>query len=164
MDSVFFEKQEGALCAQHALNALLQGAYFTAVDLASIARTLDNDEREVLGQGGAENPEYLRAFQQDSYNMDDTGFFFRSSDQCRVASLEFTFGTLYGGGRTGIRCGTSRSDVSISLHMQFSRTLVYDTQIRFSTMVQFEFRQQRARINFANLFALIFVSTAKWRL
>jgi len=75
MESIFFEKQEGALCAQHALNALLQGPYFTAVDLATIARTLDAEEREVMGQGGVDNPEYLQAFQQDSYNMDDTGFF-----------------------------------------------------------------------------------------
>jgi len=75
MDSIVFEKQEGALCAQHALNALLQGSYYTAVDLASIARTLDVEERAVLGQGGVDNPEYLRAFQQDSFNMDDTGFF-----------------------------------------------------------------------------------------
>lgn len=75
MESIFFEKQEGALCAQHALNALLQGPYFTAVDLATIARTLDAEEREVMGQGGVDNPEFLRAFQHDSYNMDDTGFF-----------------------------------------------------------------------------------------
>ena len=37
-------QQEGQLCAQHALNALLQQALFTAVDLASIARDLDADE------------------------------------------------------------------------------------------------------------------------
>ena len=29
--------QEGALCGVHALNALLQGPYFTAVDLSQVA-------------------------------------------------------------------------------------------------------------------------------
>ena len=38
MAGVFHERQEGQLCAQHALNALLQGPYFTAVDLAEIAQ------------------------------------------------------------------------------------------------------------------------------
>ena len=45
MDSIFHEQQEGALCAQHCLNSLLQGQYYTAVDLADIARQLDDEER-----------------------------------------------------------------------------------------------------------------------
>jgi hypothetical protein len=35
------------LCAQHALNSLLQGPYFTAVDLSSIAQDLDDKELQV---------------------------------------------------------------------------------------------------------------------
>jgi hypothetical protein len=31
---VYHEKQDSSLCGQHALNTLLQGPYFTAVDLA----------------------------------------------------------------------------------------------------------------------------------
>ena len=34
------------LCAQHALNALLQNQYFSAVDLAEIARSLEEVERQ----------------------------------------------------------------------------------------------------------------------
>jgi ataxin-3 len=41
---IYHEQQEGALCAQHALNSLLQGEYFTAVDLANIAHELDEEE------------------------------------------------------------------------------------------------------------------------
>ncbi|CDW56402.1 Josephin domain containing protein [Trichuris trichiura] len=50
------------LCAQHALNNLLQGAYFSAVDLAEIARKLDELERSVLGT-------------DLSLNVNDDGYF-----------------------------------------------------------------------------------------
>ncbi|KAH9859114.1 Josephin-domain-containing protein [Lenzites betulinus] len=67
---IYHEKQqEGSmLCAQHALNSLLQGPYpqFTAPDLSEIARTLDETEHGYLEEGPA-NP--------TSTNMDDTGFF-----------------------------------------------------------------------------------------
>lgn len=55
------------LCAQHALNMLLQGAYFTAVELAEIALQLDEQERSVLT--GAERANFR------SQNMDDSGYF-----------------------------------------------------------------------------------------
>lgn len=35
---IYHEQQQGALCAQHALNNLLQNPVFTAVDLATIAQ------------------------------------------------------------------------------------------------------------------------------
>lgn len=38
LTGIYHEKQEGSLCAQHALNNLLQGDYFSAVDLATIAQ------------------------------------------------------------------------------------------------------------------------------
>ncbi|VDK60295.1 unnamed protein product [Anisakis simplex] len=56
--------QEASLCAQHALNMLLQGSYFSAVDLAEIARELDARESVVMGADSSR-----------SYNMDDSGFF-----------------------------------------------------------------------------------------
>ena len=58
-------QQEGALCAQHCLNALLQGPFFTPVDLSNHAHALDAEERA----HGA------RAAATASANMDDTGFF-----------------------------------------------------------------------------------------
>ncbi|KRZ50390.1 Ataxin-3 [Trichinella nativa] len=63
-DDPYILRKEGMLCAQHALNALLQGQYFTAVDLAEIARRLDAEERKVTGDSTSE-----------SQNMDDSGYF-----------------------------------------------------------------------------------------
>ncbi|XP_786733.3 ataxin-3 isoform X1 [Strongylocentrotus purpuratus] len=75
MDSIFHEKQEGSLCAQHCLNSLLQGSYFSAVDLASIAQDLDDVEGAHMAEGGVDSVEYLRFQEQPSTNMDDSGFF-----------------------------------------------------------------------------------------
>uniref|UniRef100_A0A3B3DZP3 ubiquitinyl hydrolase 1 n=1 Tax=Oryzias melastigma TaxID=30732 RepID=A0A3B3DZP3_ORYME len=63
MDSIFHEKQEGSLCAQHCLNNLLQGEYFTPVDLSSIAHQLDEEERMRMAEGGMGSEEY-RTFLQ----------------------------------------------------------------------------------------------------
>ncbi|KAI9025253.1 Josephin-domain-containing protein [Phycomyces nitens] len=63
---IFFEKQQGNLCAQHALNALLQGNYFTAVDLATIGQDLDREESRVTG---------VDFSGKKSQNYDDSGFF-----------------------------------------------------------------------------------------
>eukprot|EP01031_Cornospumella_fuschlensis_P036483 gene36483-44260_t len=62
---VYHEVQESALCGQHCLNNLLQGPFFTAVDLATIAQDLDEQER-LLG-----NQDSLRA----SANVDNSGNF-----------------------------------------------------------------------------------------
>ncbi|KAF9977236.1 Ataxin-3 [Actinomortierella ambigua] len=64
--------QEGNLCAQHCLNALLQGPYFTAIELADLARQLDQRERDAL-QGYA--PSGGARSGPKSQNMDDSGFF-----------------------------------------------------------------------------------------
>jgi Ataxin-3 len=55
--SIFFQ-QEGSLCAQHCLNALLQGSYFTAVDLATLANNLDEAERQQMAESGVDSVEY----------------------------------------------------------------------------------------------------------
>ncbi|CAF0965775.1 unnamed protein product [Adineta ricciae] len=64
LTGIYHETQEGSLCAQHALNNLLQREYFSAISLADIARAIDEQERSVLGHRSGE-----------SENMDDTGFF-----------------------------------------------------------------------------------------
>eukprot|EP00753_Platysulcus_tardus_P012782 PLAT3542.7.p1 GENE.PLAT3542.7~~PLAT3542.7.p1 ORF type:complete len:265 (-),score=104.83 PLAT3542.7:421-1215(-) len=46
---LYHEKQEALLCGQHCLNNLLQGPFFSAPDLAAIARELDEREAELLG-------------------------------------------------------------------------------------------------------------------
>ncbi|KAG8708883.1 hypothetical protein FRC09_000980 [Ceratobasidium sp. 395] len=64
---IYHERQEpgSMMCGQHALNSLLQGNYFTAPDLASIAKELDELEQNVT-----EGTQSRR-----STNMDDTGTF-----------------------------------------------------------------------------------------
>lgn len=54
------------LCAQHALNSLLQGHYFTAPDLSDLARNLDALEHSYNSESNSGG---------GSMNMDDTGFF-----------------------------------------------------------------------------------------
>ncbi|KAL4656394.1 ataxin-3 isoform X1 [Arapaima gigas] len=90
MESIFHEKQEGSLCAQHCLNSLLQGEYFTPVDLSSIAHQLDEEERIRMAEGGVTSEEYRTFLQQPSGNMDDSGFFSIQviSNALRVWGLE----------------------------------------------------------------------------
>lgn len=47
---VLILQQEGRLCAQHCLNAALQGSYFTAVDLGELAMRLDEEERQQMSE------------------------------------------------------------------------------------------------------------------
>jgi ataxin-3 len=61
---IFFETQEGQLCAQHAINNLLQGSYYNAVDLAQIAQDIDSQEHML-------NP----LTNSVSANYDESGFF-----------------------------------------------------------------------------------------
>ncbi|XP_019407972.1 PREDICTED: ataxin-3 isoform X1 [Crocodylus porosus] len=93
MESIFHERQEGSLCAQHCLNNLLQGEYFSPVELSFIAQQLDEEERMRMAEGGMSSEEYrtflqycslittsvffpiLHLEQQPSGNMDDSGFF-----------------------------------------------------------------------------------------
>ncbi|CAH2327647.1 ataxin-3 isoform X1 [Pelobates cultripes] len=90
MESIFHEKQEGSLCAQHCLNNLLQGEYFSPVELSSIAMQLDEQERMRMAEGGLASEEYRIFMQQPSGNMDDSGFFSIQviSDALRVWGLE----------------------------------------------------------------------------
>uniref|UniRef100_G1PIR7 ubiquitinyl hydrolase 1 n=1 Tax=Myotis lucifugus TaxID=59463 RepID=G1PIR7_MYOLU len=71
----FLFKQEGSLCAQHCLNNLLQGEYFSPVELSSIAHQLDEEERMRMAEGGVTSEDYRTFLQQPSGNMDDSGFF-----------------------------------------------------------------------------------------
>ncbi|KAL7304291.1 hypothetical protein TKK_0003092 [Trichogramma kaykai] len=75
MESIFHEKQEGYLCAQHCLNALLQGQYFDAVHLSEIASQLDAEERRAMAESGEDTDDYRRFIEQPSGNMDDSGYF-----------------------------------------------------------------------------------------
>ncbi|KAK7867534.1 hypothetical protein R5R35_009430 [Gryllus longicercus] len=75
MEAIFHEKQEGSLCAQHCLNALLQGSYFTAVDLATLAQQMDDEERLRMSESGVDTEDYRKFLEQPSGNYDDSGYF-----------------------------------------------------------------------------------------
>lgn len=49
INSIFFEHQEAALCAQHALNMLLQDALYKWQDLRDLAIQMDKMEQQILG-------------------------------------------------------------------------------------------------------------------
>uniref|UniRef100_A0A7M4EMU6 ubiquitinyl hydrolase 1 n=1 Tax=Crocodylus porosus TaxID=8502 RepID=A0A7M4EMU6_CROPO len=57
------ESIKGSLCAQHCLNNLLQGEYFSPVELSFIAQQLDEEERMRMAEGGMSSEEY-RTFLQ----------------------------------------------------------------------------------------------------
>ncbi|CAG0880036.1 unnamed protein product [Darwinula stevensoni] len=72
---ISFPQQQGQLCAQHCLNALLQGEYFTAVDLAALAEQMDIAEQQRMAESGLESEEFRRFMSEPSGNMDDSGYF-----------------------------------------------------------------------------------------
>ncbi|CAG8521592.1 21998_t:CDS:2 [Rhizophagus irregularis] len=85
---IIWEKQEGQLCAQHCLNSLLQGEYFTAVDLSEIARNLDQAEQAALREGTTEQHEDNRnANASTSQNMDDSDIIPIGSEDGRIAKI-----------------------------------------------------------------------------
>ena len=57
---LYHEKQVSLLCGVHALNTLLQGPYFSAHDLADIAREFDERERQLMASAGVESADFLR--------------------------------------------------------------------------------------------------------
>ncbi|WFD31652.1 hypothetical protein MSPP1_002691 [Malassezia sp. CBS 17886] len=67
---LYHERQEGGsmLCAQHALNAVLQGNFFDATQLAQIAVEIAEYEQAELGMSHEHAPAHAS-------HMDDTGFF-----------------------------------------------------------------------------------------
>lgn len=67
------ERQEpgSMLCAQHALNALLQGNYYDPSQLADVAKQLDQLERSQVDEATWQ----ARGDDASSLNMDDTGYF-----------------------------------------------------------------------------------------
>lgn len=75
METIFHEKQDGYLCAQHCLNALLQGPYFNVLDLANLGHQMDEEERIRMAESGIDSEDYRHFLEQPSGNMDDSGYF-----------------------------------------------------------------------------------------
>ena len=50
---VYWEKQgKDRMCGLHAINSLLQGPVFNEISLSQIARKLDEEEKQLLGESG----------------------------------------------------------------------------------------------------------------
>jgi Ataxin-3 len=72
---LYFEPQAAALCGRHSVNNLLQGPFYSEVDLSEIARELDDRERDLMMVGGTETADALRYMAEESFNVDDSGNF-----------------------------------------------------------------------------------------
>ncbi|MEW5304643.1 MAG: hypothetical protein WDW36_007240 [Sanguina aurantia] len=72
---LYHEKQVAALCGVHAINALLQGPYFSEVDLGQIAQELDALEKQFMQEGGVASEDYLKFMSEESGNVDASGMF-----------------------------------------------------------------------------------------
>ncbi|KAJ3703374.1 hypothetical protein LUZ61_007079 [Rhynchospora tenuis] len=70
---LYHEVQEGKLCAVHCVNTVLQGPYFSELDLAALASDLDKQERQVLG--GELQPEHGDFLSDGSHNVSLEGNF-----------------------------------------------------------------------------------------
>lgn len=72
---LYHEVQESRLCAVHCVNAVLQGPYFSEVDLATMAQELDAQEQQVMLESGAGSTHYLNYMAEGSSNVDADGNF-----------------------------------------------------------------------------------------
>ena len=74
---VYHERQEAALCGQHALNNLLQCPAFSADQLSFLAHQLDELELNTFRDknGGTNNQDYQRRLAEGSGNVDAAGNF-----------------------------------------------------------------------------------------
>lgn len=70
------QQEGGRLCAQHALNALLQDDYYSADVLAGIALQLESEKLEHIKRTkGEDSDAYRKALNSASKHFDDTGYF-----------------------------------------------------------------------------------------
>lgn len=72
---LYHEPQVAALCGVHCINALLQGPYFSEIDLAQIAQELDALERQMMQENGVHTEDYLKYMAEASGNVADNGMF-----------------------------------------------------------------------------------------
>lgn len=54
---------DAALCGVHCLNNLLQGRFFSEIDLAKIAHDLDDNERVLMAEMGTDTKDFLKFMQ-----------------------------------------------------------------------------------------------------
>lgn len=58
---IYFEKQgRDMMCGVHCINSLLQGPYFDEVTMSKIALQLDEKERQLMMESGAQGADFLK--------------------------------------------------------------------------------------------------------
>jgi ataxin-3 len=75
---IYHERQEAALCGQHALNNLVQAYVFSPGSLSEIAHQLDEMELTYMAnnnEGGVRSKDYLQRLNEGSGNVDAQGNF-----------------------------------------------------------------------------------------
>ncbi|GMI38234.1 hypothetical protein TrCOL_g11055 [Triparma columacea] len=73
---IYHERQQAALCGQHALNNLLQRYQFDVEQLADIARNLDKQEFDIIiAASGRDSKDYRDRLNEGSGNVDASGNF-----------------------------------------------------------------------------------------
>ncbi|RVW15936.1 Ataxin-3-like [Vitis vinifera] len=85
---LYHEVQESKLCAVHCVNTVLQGPFFTEIDLAALASDLDLEERRMMLQPSAPSAEFLS---EDSHNVSMDGDFSIQVQVWRFDRFEFEF-------------------------------------------------------------------------
>ncbi|KAK6943072.1 Josephin domain, partial [Dillenia turbinata] len=73
---LYHEVQESKLCAVHCVNTVLQGPFFSEIDLAALASDLDSKERQMMLEGaGGGGDDLLRFDSEESHNVSMGGDF-----------------------------------------------------------------------------------------
>jgi ataxin-3 len=75
---IYHERQEAALCGQHALNNLVQASVFSPGSLSDIAHQLDEMELTYMAnnnEGGVRSKDYIKRLSEGSGNVDEQGNF-----------------------------------------------------------------------------------------
>jgi ataxin-3 len=75
MTYLYHEKQDSALCAVHSLNNLLQGQYYSAVELMNIAQELDAKEQILMQELGNDTQDFRKYMSEESGNVAVDGNF-----------------------------------------------------------------------------------------
>jgi hypothetical protein len=88
---LYHEKQIAALCGVHCLNTLLQGPYFSEIELAQIGRELDVLEHQFMQEGGMHTAEYKQFQAEESGNVANDGMF--SIQVCTAVPPSWIVGT-----------------------------------------------------------------------
>ncbi|XP_071697785.1 ataxin-3 homolog [Rutidosis leptorrhynchoides] len=70
---LYHEVQESKLCAVHCVNTVLQGPFFSEIDLAALASDLDRREHQMMLEGSAAGDDFVST--EESFNVSMDGDF-----------------------------------------------------------------------------------------